>query len=305
MTKYVIVPHGKREIANVTLKTGDNAKILYDGQSNGYGSRNEDPYVRYENAWFYSFCHSNETLNKSIRKYINSINKNKENISFVFMSPKDKKNNIWIIDTVIQLSKLINIPKKTFNKSKNGGRQLSKLKMENVVKVITNNTTPSISQKDVERKIVKYHLPEFYKNYQSQIPKKKKRKSLLADNTNYNKNAYWSEVHNKKSSSTMILGLADMENSYFPLRRSKDKEYECVEFQYPELTDKIERYANKKSSKNDKKHRWVRYHAIKMIDTGENQELNEALTNCLDKAIKIKAKDIRSDAQGMIIPNKK
>lgn len=264
--KYVIVPHGKREIADVILKNGDNAEIRYDGKSKGYGSRNEDPFVRYRMQWFYSFCHTNQTFSKEMRNDI-------ENVTFVFMAFDEK--DTWIIDTVINLKKLINVDKEDFETTREK-KVLSKVKMTNVVDEIYNSLKSEINisseelKNDVKEIIAKYHLPEFYKEYNDKVPNNKA--SELADNEIYNGDSFLSEVHNKPASPVLYLGLANMSKSYFPMKKATDGKYKCINFTYKGLTKKI------KHVEENENENW-RYYVIKSAgeDKGLMKELDRVL----------------------------
>lgn len=267
MTKYIIVPHGKREIANVTLKTGDSAEIRYDGKSEGYGSRNEDPFVRYRNAWFYSFCHTNQTFTKEIRGDI-------EDIIFVFMALN--KGDTWTIDTVINLKKLISIDKKDFEITREK-KALSKVKMDDIVNGICDELESEINlpieelKEDVKEIIAKYHLPKFYKEYNDVKPNDNANK--LADNEIYNGESYLSEEHNKPASPVLYLGLADMSKSYFPMKKENDGKYKCINFEYEGLTKKI-KHTEEGENGN------FRYYVIK--STGKDKKLMETLDSVLN-----------------------
>lgn len=281
MIEYVIVPHGKREIANVTLKTGDSAEIRYDGKSKGYGSRNEDPFVRYRMQWFYSFCHTNQTFAKKMRDNI-------ENIIFVFMSLD--KEDTWIIDTVINLKKLISIDKEDFEITRKNKPCLSKVKMDDVVNGICDALESEINlsiedlKEDVKGIIAKYHLPEFYKKYNSKKPSNRANK--LANNEFYNGESYLSEVHNKPASPVLYLGLVNMKKSYFPMKKENDGKYKCIKFEYEGLTKKM------KHIKDEKSKNW-RFYAIKSTD--ENKKLMEELDNLLND---LNVKHITADMIG-------
>lgn len=176
--------------------------------------------------------------------------------------------------------------------------------MDDVVNVIFDNVkNMSISRDDVKNIIAKYHLPEFYKSYQPQKPSKQKRKKVLADNDHYEGEIYWSEVHNRRSSSIMFLGLADMNKSYFPLKKvdQNDIIYDGVKIEYPGLTNIIERNSNKTNSSN--KNKWVRYHTVKLLEeSSENSGLAQKLTDILEdeKIEKVYADNIQSCKNNLI-----
>ena len=280
--QYIIVPHTQRDSTKVTLNNKKTISILHDPKGKGYNSPNEDPFVRYKSAWFYSFCHTNITLSSDVRKRIKEKN---EKIKFVFISTeKDTKDKneypIWIIDTVIQLKDIIEIPKNNGN-----------ITLGDVVNAIAKNKNVNANKRDIKNIIAKYHLPKL-RNIQK----------------TYNKNACFSDEHSRPKSSSMFLGVADMNESYFPfnennkpIKISEEKDEELVNNSI--ITKMITRNANKvhgyypiKLLKNDDT-----TDALKMYKK-ELKQLCCTLNSKLESAKKIKAEDIESNAQGFIIP---
>ncbi len=125
----IIIGHPKRETQQLKIDNKE-YKISFDGFK--CESQNEDPFIWNDN-FFYSFCHSNDSLSKDVRDFIKD--KDKE-VYFVFVAKaKVKEKDITEIDTIIKAKELFEWPKKGERKE-------------------------GLLRKKFNKNIIKYHLPE-------------------------------------------------------------------------------------------------------------------------------------------------
>ena len=136
----IIIGHPKRETQQLKIDNKE-YKISFDGFK--CESQNEDPFIWNDN-FFYSFCHSNDSLSKDVRDFIKD--KDKE-VYFVFVAKSKVKEkditeigtinekDITEIDTIIKAKELFEWPKKG---ERNEG----------------------LLPKKFNENIIKYHLPE-------------------------------------------------------------------------------------------------------------------------------------------------
>jgi hypothetical protein len=113
----IIIGHPKRETQKLKIDNKE-YKISFDGFK--FENQNEDPFIWNDN-FFYTFCHSNDSLSKGVRDLIENQN---EEVYFVFVakagvdntqnSEDNTKNeeSILEIDTIIKAKKLFEWPGK-------------------------------------------------------------------------------------------------------------------------------------------------------------------------------------------------
>lgn len=133
----IIIGHPKRETQQLKIDNKE-YKISFDGFK--CENQNEDPFIWNDN-FFYSFCHSNDSLSKGVRDLIE--NKNEE-VYFVFVATA--KESILEIDTIIKAKEFFEWPGK-------GGRDIDSLRMK------FNEKLDEEFDKVFNNSIITYHLP--------------------------------------------------------------------------------------------------------------------------------------------------
>ena len=113
----IIIGHPKRETQKLKIDNKE-YKISFDGFK--YENQNEDPFIWNDN-FFYTFCHSNDSLSKGVRDLIENQN---EEVYFVFVAKAEVDNtqnsedntkneeSILEIDTIIKAKELFEWPGK-------------------------------------------------------------------------------------------------------------------------------------------------------------------------------------------------
>ena len=113
----IIIGHPKRETQQLKIDNKE-YKISFDGFK--YENQNEDPFIWNDN-FFYTFCHSNDSLSKGVRDLIENQN---EEVYFVFVAKAEVDNtqnsedntkneeSILEIDTIIKAKELFEWPGK-------------------------------------------------------------------------------------------------------------------------------------------------------------------------------------------------
>lgn len=106
----IIIGHPKREKWQLKI---DNKEYEISCDKIKCKKENEDPFIWNDN-FFYSFCHSNDSLSKGVRDLIETKN---EEVYFVFVAKvKDnktkKREGILEIDTIIKAKELFEWPEK-------------------------------------------------------------------------------------------------------------------------------------------------------------------------------------------------
>lgn len=167
MYQLIIVPHPKRKILRVKLRTNNtNAEyfqILYDRCKDE--SKNEDPFI-WNDHFLYTFCHGNDVFTKDLINKCTVIgdktNKsiNQEKIYIVFVSPYGN-GDTFAIDTIIKIDSLIKLPLNGRIIQKNGKKirekgEMSKASLKSILE-----KTPL---KDSKYSIIQHHFPGIDKN---------------------------------------------------------------------------------------------------------------------------------------------
>lgn len=145
MKHIIIIGHPKREKKTLSIENKE-YEISFDEFKSG--KHNEDPFIWNDN-FLYTFCHTNVSLSKDVREWIET-KEEKEEVYFVFVSKAKDENNkeILEIDTIIKAKELYKWPEK-------GQRNKEIL--------------PEI----FNPKIKNYHLPDCYDGHLTEHNKKK------------------------------------------------------------------------------------------------------------------------------------
>ena len=109
MKHIIIIGHPKREKKTLSIENKE-YEISFDEFKSG--KHNEDPFIWNDN-FLYTFCHTNVSLSKDVREWIET-KEEKEEVYFVFVSKAKDENNkeILEIDTIIKAKKLYEWPEK-------------------------------------------------------------------------------------------------------------------------------------------------------------------------------------------------
>ena len=137
MKHVIIIGHPKREKRTLSI---ENKKYEISFDKFKSEKHNEDPFI-WNDSFLYTFCHTNDSLSKDVREWIEpkEEKEEKEKVYFVFVSKAKDENNkeILEIDTIIKAKELYKWPEK-------GQRN------------------KEILPKIFNPKIKNYHLPDFY-----------------------------------------------------------------------------------------------------------------------------------------------
>lgn len=144
MKHIIIIGHPKREKRTLSL---ENKKYEIGFDEFKSEKHNEDPFIWNDN-FLYTFCHTNDSLSKDVREWIEQ--KEKDEVYFVFVAKAKDENNkeILEIDTIIKAKELYEWPEK-------GQRN------KEILPEIFNS------------KIKSYHLPDCYDSNLTEHNKKK------------------------------------------------------------------------------------------------------------------------------------
>ncbi|MFQ6728423.1 hypothetical protein MU592_04215 [Streptococcus pneumoniae] len=109
MKHIIIIGHPKREKKTLSIENKE-YEISFDEFKSG--KHNEDPFIWNDN-FLYTFCHTNVSLSKDVREWIET-KEEKEEVYFVFVSKAKDENNkeILEIDTIIKAKELYKWPEK-------------------------------------------------------------------------------------------------------------------------------------------------------------------------------------------------
>lgn len=137
MKHVIIIGHPKREKRTLSI---ENKKYEISFDKFKSEKHNEDPFI-WNDSFLYTFCHTNDSLSKDVREWIEpkKEKEEKEKVYFVFVSKAKDENNkeILEIDTIIKAKELYKWPEK-------GQRN------------------KEVLPKIFNPKIKNYHLPDFY-----------------------------------------------------------------------------------------------------------------------------------------------